>query len=190
MRRKIFIAGLVIAVGGAVVAVAWLSAAENDSSISTSLILKRQLPGAVDQTGSDSATVILPDFYQLKYSPDQRAGFHVSSSRSVAVFVFSTGVQVRTESGWQVYSEEPRNEIWRLTPGTAQDLFVEIPEKQAGEVWRAYVRYGTEMHGLRLFGAQVREAWRIRSFRNWTGKAWGGGRFSGQDELFSETFSK
>jgi len=37
-----------------------------------------------------------------------------------------------------------------------------------------------------LLKAQLREAWKIKSFSNWTGKAWGGGRYSGSYELFSE----
>lgn len=183
-----FTMGTAIAVGAAVVTVAWLSSGEKEPSSATPLMLSRQQCGAVDQAVSASATNILPDFFQRKYSPAQRAQFHVSSSKPAAVFVLATGVQIRTDSGWQPYSEEPRNEIWRLKPGTAQDMFVEIPEMQTEEIWRAYIRYGTEMHGPPLLRAQVREAWSIRSFRNWTGKAWGGGRFSGQYELFSEEF--
>jgi hypothetical protein len=185
-----FITGLVIAVGAAVVTVPWLLKGGKEPSAATTLMLSRQKSGALDHAVSVSATNILPDFFQRKYSPTQRAQFHVSSSKPAAVFVSATGVQIRTDSGWQPFSEEPRNEIWRLKPGTAQDVFVEIPEKQTEEIWRAYIRYGTEMHGPRLLRAQVREAWIIRSFRNWTGKAWGGGRFSGQYELFSEEFSK
>ena len=190
MHRKMFITGLGIAVSTAVVTVAWLSAGEKESSIAAPLILSRQQIGAVDLVRSVSATNILPDFFERKYSSAQRAQFHVSSSKPAAVFVLATGVQIRTESGWRPYSEEPRNEIWRLEPGTAHDMFVEIPEKQTGEIWRAYIRYGTEMHGPPLLRAQAREAWKIRSFTNWTGKAWGGGRFNGQYELFSEEYSK
>jgi hypothetical protein len=44
----------------------------------------------------------------------------------------------------------------------------------------------TEIKGLSLFKARLREAWILRSYSNWTGKAWGGGRCSGSCEVFSE----
>jgi hypothetical protein len=46
------------------------------------------------------------------------------------------------------------------------------------------------MRGLPLWLAQIREAWILRSFTNWTGKAWGGGHYRGQFMLFSDKFSK
>jgi len=88
------------------------------------------------------------------------------------------------------FPEEQRNEIWRLKPGIARELFVERPEKAAEETWRVYVQYGAEMHGPPLWKAQLREAWRIRSFTNWTGKGWGGGRFSGRNEFLSDEFAE
>jgi len=114
----------------------------------------------------------------------------VTSSQPIAIFVFATGVQIRTASGWQPFSEEPRNEIWRLKPGIPREMFVERPQRETEEIWRAYVRYGTEMQGLPLWQAQLREAWKIRSFANWTGKAWGGGRFNGGNEFLSEEFAE
>src|SRR5262245_48812129 len=66
---------------------------------------------------NDPPTNVIPDFFQLKYPPAQRAEFLVSSSMPVAIFVLATGVQLRTDSGWRLYSEEPRNDIWRLKPG-------------------------------------------------------------------------
>lgn len=174
----------------AVVTVAWLSLAGQEFLAAAPLTMSRQQSGVMDQTVSVSPTNIIPDFFQLKYPSTRRAGFHVSSSKPAAIFVLATGVQILTDSGWQPFSEEPRNEIWRLKPGTAQDMFVEIPEKQTEERWRAFIRYGTEMHGPPLLRAQVREAWKIRSITNWTGKAWGGGRFSGGNEYFSQEFSK
>jgi hypothetical protein len=152
--------------------------------------MTRQQMGAVEQTLSGSPTNILPDFFQRKYPPGQRAQFHVSSSKPAAVFVLATGVQVLRQSEWQPYSEEPRNEIWRLQPGTAQDLYVEIPTKQTEDIWRAYIRYSREIHGLPLFKVQAREAWKTRTLTNWTGKAWGGGRFGGRYELFTKGFSQ
>lgn len=83
--------------------------------------------------------------------------------------------------------EEYRGEIWRLKSGIAREVCVERPE---GETWRAYVRYGTEMKGAQLWEWQIRDTWRDRSFSNWTGQAWGGGRFSGRNELFSTEVSE
>jgi len=129
-------------------------------------------------------------FFALKYSPAQRAQFHVIASQPIAIFVLSTGVQIRTESGWEPFSDEPRNEIWRLKPGMAREVFFERPQIEARQIWRVYVRYGTEMRGPELWKWQLREAWQIRSFTNWTGRAWGGGRFGGNHEFFSGEFSK
>jgi hypothetical protein len=64
-----------------------------------------------------------------------------------------------------------------------RELCVERPE---AETWRVYIRYGKEIRGFSLLKAQLQEAWKIKSFSNWTGKAWGGGRFRGSYELFSE----
>jgi hypothetical protein len=41
------------------------------------------------------------------------------------------------------------------------------------------------MKGVPLFGANLQEAWQRRSFTNWNGKAWGGGKFEGRFELTS-----
>ena len=57
-------------------------------------------------------------------------------------------------------------------------------------VFLLYLRYGTEMKGVPLIKAQLREAWLNRSLSNWTGKAWGGGRWSGANELFSDEFTE
>jgi len=51
------------------------------------------------------------------------------------------------------------------------------------------VRYGAQMKGPPLLKAQLREAWLTQSFTNWSGQAWGGGRFSGANVFFSEEFS-
>jgi hypothetical protein len=56
--------------------------------------------------------------------------------------------------------------------------------------WRAYIRYGKELKGRALLIVQLHEAWQIRSFSNWTGKAWGGGRFGGSYVTFSEDVIK
>jgi len=86
-----------------------------------------------------------------------------------------------------MFSEEYRGEIWRLKSGVAREVCVERPE---AAMWRAYLRYGTEMKGAPLIKAQLREAWLKRSLSNWTGKAWSGGRWSGAHELFSDQFTE
>ena len=125
---------------------------------------------------------VVPDDLRQKYSPARRVEFHVACSNDTSIFLLATGVQVLTPSGWQMLSEEYRGEIWRLKSGGAREVCVERPE---AATWRAYIRYGTEMKGVRLIKAQLREAWLKRSLSNWTGKAWGGGRWSGTYELFS-----
>jgi hypothetical protein len=129
--------------------------------------------------------VVLDDLRQ-KYDPKRRMVFQVVASQTTSVFALATGVQVRGSSGWRTVYEEYRGEIWRLKPGMAREVCVERPE---GENWRAYVRYGNEMKGVSLLRAQLKEAWKIRSFTNWTGRAWGGGRWGGRYELFSEEVS-
>jgi hypothetical protein len=129
-----------------------------------------------------TTNVVLDDIRQ-KYPPTHRAEFHVQTSQNTSVFVLATGVQTYTPTGWHTVSEEYRGEIWRLNPGVAREVCVDRPEADA---WRAYVRYGTEMKGISLLSAQLKEAWKIRSFSNWTGKAWGGGRWSGTYELVSD----
>jgi hypothetical protein len=130
---------------------------------------------------AQSTNVVLDDLRQ-KYDPKRRMAFQVVASQTTSVFALVTGVQVRGSSGWRTVYEEYRGEIWRLKPGVAQEVCVERPE---GETWRAYVRYGAEMKGVSLLRAQLKEAWKIRSVTNWTGRAWGGGRWSGAYELFS-----
>lgn len=92
-------------------------------------------------------------------------------------------MQLLTPSGWQTESEDQRNEIWRLEAGRPVEACV---ERTAAGTWPSFVRYGVELRGAPLLKAQVREAWILRSLSNWTGQAWGGGRFHGSVELFSE----
>lgn len=132
-------------------------------------------------------TNVIPDDLRQKYSPARRVEFLVSSSKDTPIFLLATGVQVHTSSGWQISSEEYRGEILRLKPGLLREVDVERPD---AEMWRAYIRYGTEMKGLPLIKAQLREAWLTRSLSNWTGKAWGGGRWSGSFQLFSAEFGE
>jgi len=128
-------------------------------------------------------TKVIPDYLRQKYASTRRAEFDVASSLDTSIFVLATGVQVHTPSGWQMLSEDYRGEIWRLKSGVAREVCVEQPE---GQTWRAYIRFGTEMKATSLLKAQIKEAWNIRSFSNWTGRAWGGGRWSGRHELFSD----
>ena len=134
-------------------------------------------------TIAQGTNVVLDDLRQ-KYTQAQRVSFHVASSRDTSIFVLATGVQVHTAAGWQNFSEEYRGEIWRLKSGVEREVCVERPQE---EMWRAYIRYGTELKDASLWSAQLKEAWITRSFSNWTGRAWGGGRWSGADELFSAT---
>src|SRR5215472_3484698 len=113
-------------------------------------------------------TRIIPDDLRQKYASTRRAEFDIASSQDTSIFVLATGVQVHTPSGWQMLSEDYRGEIWRLKSGVAREVCVEQPE---GQTWRAYIRFGTEMKGTSLLKAQIKEAWNIRSFSNWTGRA-------------------
>ena len=131
---------------------------------------------------ADSSKVVLDDL-RRKYDPRKRVEFRVSSTQDSSIFVWATGVQFRTALGWKSEAEEYRGEIWRLKAGIPREVCV---ERSPSETWRAFVRYGTEMKGPSLLRAQLREAWILRSFSNWTGKPWGGGRWSGSYEIFSE----
>ena len=126
-------------------------------------------------------TNVIPDDVRQMYSPTRRVEFVVSSTNDTSIFVLATGVQMLTESGWQVVSEERRGEIWRLKTGVAREVCVERPE---AETWRMYLRYGTEMKGAPWISAELREAWLNHSPSNWNGKAWGGGRWSGAYEIY------
>ena len=130
---------------------------------------------------------VVSDDLRQKYSPTRRVEFHVACSKDTSIFLLASGVQILTPTGWQMLSEEYRGEIWRLKSGVAREVCVERPE---AAMWRAYLRYGTEMKGLPLIKAQLREAWLSRSFSNWTGKAWGGGRWTGANELFNDEFTE
>lgn len=141
-------------------------------------------PGARDSSdGVAGDGGVVPDNLRRKFDPRTRTGFRVTSPRDASIFVLATGVKVLRPTGWKVLAEEQRGEIWRLKSGVPREVCVEQPPD---ETWKAYVRYGTEIEGLPLLRSQLREAWTIRSLSNWTGKAWGGGRFRGEHELASE----
>jgi len=190
LSLRTWIAAGSVAVIGITVVTALLWPSGVQSQTSKTLRIDRQKIGDAGSGIAVPSTNVVPDFFRLKYGPAHTAEFHVTSSQPMAIFVRATGVQIRTDSGWQPSSEEPRNEIWRLKPGITREMFVERPPREAGQIWRAYVLYGTEMKGPRLLKAQLREAWLIRGFANWTGQPWGGGHFSGKNEWFSEEFSE
>jgi len=131
---------------------------------------------------AESSKVVLDDL-RRKYDPPKRVEFRVCTTQDTSIFVLATGIQFRTASGWKCEAEEYRGEIWRLKAGIPREVCV---QRSPSETWRAYVKYGIEMKGPPLLRAQLREAWILRSFSNWTGKPWGGGRWSGSYELFSE----
>jgi hypothetical protein len=135
---------------------------------------------ALGSVVSDGSPV--PDGLRRKYAPARRGEFLLVSAEDTSIFVLATGIQMLTSSGWQTESEDTRSEIWRLKAGRPVEVCVERPDSGT---WRAFVRYGFEMHGTPLLKAQVREAWILRSVSNWTGQAWGGDRFHGSVELFS-----
>lgn len=178
-----------IAVIGLAVASGLLWSAAHRAPVPIELSIERQEAAAATSAvvaAERAGREVRPDFLREKWAAERREEFQVTARRPTAIFVQTTGVQVRRESGWETIFEEPRNEIWRLKPGVVQQFFVERPATETGLGWRAFVRYGSEMSGPPLWRAQLREVWRTRSFSNWNGQAWGGGRFSGDRELFAE----
>ncbi len=109
--------------------------------------------------------------------------FQLSSPEPCSIFLVSATVEAPEADGWKAAATFARNEIVRLKPNVPQEICV---EPSASDPWRLSISYGTEMHGPRLFRLQLREAWILKSFSNWTGRAWGGGRFSGNWTLTSE----
>jgi hypothetical protein len=186
-QQSLLAIGLLLVAVVGVIASLWSSGARSQSP--NPLRIDRLKSGDAGSEAAAPATNVISDFYDRKYSPAQRAKFHVTASQPMAIGVLATGVQVRTDSGWEPFSEEPRNETWRLKPGLAREMFIERPQRATGLPWRAYVRYGTEMKGPQLWKWQLRGAWQIRSFSNRAGQAWGGGRFKNDgNELFTEEF--
>jgi len=119
-RRTLIVAGSVAVIGIAV-ATSFIWSSDGGSLTAKALRIDRQeLEGAGDGV-SVPFTNVVADFFRLKYSDAQRAELNVTSSQAIAIFVRATGVQIRTASGWQPFSEEQRNEIWRLKPGIAQN---------------------------------------------------------------------
>ena len=163
----------------------WLSAGQSKAPEVLRFAPVRASDGRL---GVDAArSNIVYDDLRQKYDSAHRAQFHVTCTKDTSIFVLETGVQVHTPSGWQTFFDDYRGEIWRLKSGMAREVCVERPQ---AEMWRAYIRYGTEMRGTSLFKAQLREAWLTRSLSNWNGKAWGGGRWGGTYELFSDPITE
>lgn len=140
-------------------------------------------PEAATSPVCRSTTNVMSDDLWMKFPASTRVVFHLCCTQNTAIFILATGCQRRTATGWETANEEPRNQICRMKAGIPQDVCVELPPE---DEWRAFVRYGTEMHGPDLFRARLRDAWISRSFSNWSGKAWGGGRWSGSHEITSE----
>lgn len=167
---------------GAVLLLAWVWRVAPSREPSLELRLANPMNEQVgDKPIPPGGKGVVSDVLRRKYDSRVRVDLRVCSERSASIFVLATGVQVRTETGWRTEAEDQRGEIWRLKDGECREVCVERPGEGN---WRAYVRYGTEMRGLRLLMAQIREAWILRSFANWTGAAWGGGRWSGCHEIF------
>jgi len=169
---------------GIATALAWFLRGEPTKSdlLRISLVRSGTPSDSLGGTASKRENVV-PDTLSRKFDPLQRADFRLVTREDAAISMRASGVQVDTPSGWKTTAEEYRSEVWRLKSGIPREVCVERP---LATRWRAYVRYGTEMKGAALLKAQLREAWKIKSFSNWAGKAWGGGRYSGSYELFSE----
>lgn len=185
MSRRWFTISSVVVIG-IVVATAFLGSGSQSQTLNDLCIDRVHETRGPSGLAAPQADVV-PDNYPRSWFSLHTATFHMTYTQAAAIFVLSTGVQIHTDSGWKSFSEQPRNEIWRLKPGCPQEFFVDSPRR---ENWRAYVRFGREMRGPQLWYWQSRGAWQDRSFTNWTGKAWGGGRFTGANELFSEEFSE
>jgi hypothetical protein len=183
-RMRSLIASIGLTIGAMGFGFLWLLGGE--PAAMPRLVLNRQgqtTAQAAALTGTEEHVQVVPDELRRKYDPRRRVEFRLSTTHDTSIFILETGVQVATASGWKTEFQEYRGEIWRLKAGDAREVCV---EGAPSEIWRAYVRYGTEMKGIPLLRAQLREAWILRSFSNWTGKPWGGGRWSGSHELFSE----
>ncbi len=115
------------------------------------------------------------------YAPNMVA-FNLITSNDCSIAVWETGTQWQTENGWETVHEEHRFETWQLTNGIPLQFTVEPPNDGP---WRVFIHYGTEMKGLPLLRAQLREAWKLRSFTNWNGNPWVGGRWTGSTRIFS-----
>ncbi len=127
---------------------------------------------------------LVQDNFRPKYSnPGSGARFHVTCDHDTSILVWESGVQVRTGANWETQMQDYRGEIWHLKAGVAREVCLERPYSSD---WRAYLRYSSEIKGLALLKVQLREAWRFKSFTNWNGKSWGGGRYYGTFKLLSD----
>ena len=142
------------------------------------------------------STNVVPDFRMSKFHPVLRANFHVTSTNQASILVMETGVQMQTDSGWESFSQEPRNEVWQLKPGITNEMFVARPQAGSEQIqriygrdmtqtWRAYILYRTELKGPLLWQMQVRDLWKNWSFANWNRT-----RFGGTNEFFSQEFTQ
>ena len=138
------------------------------------------------------STGLVSDFSKEKYHPLLRAKFHVTSTNQVSILVIETGVQIQTDSGWETFSQEPRNEVWQLQPRVAHEMFVKRPEagteqdqrtyeRDMTQTLRAYIRYRTEIKGPLLWKMQIVDVW-----KNWGLANWNQTRFGGTNEFFAQ----
>ena len=186
ISRRVWIRSGSVAAVSIAAAIVFLSLAEDPRRTEKTLRFDRQKSA---RTGvPPPPTNAVPDRFRMKYPPAERGEFRLSATEPTRIFVSATGVQIDTDSGWEPFSEEQRGEVWKLTPGKAQELFVERPRTK--QKWRAYIRYSSEMRGPLLLKWQLLEAWKIKSSTNWTGRAWGGGRYYHEHGLFSAAFSE
>ena len=185
--RRIWIVSGSVALVGLAIGISFLLLSRDRSQVQQPLRIDRATMHDAGLGGAAPRPNVVPDDLRQKYSPTRRVEFHVACSKDTSIFLLASGVQILTPTGWQMLSEEYRGEIWRLKSGVAREVCVERPE---AAMWRAYLRYGTEMKGVPLIKAQLREAWLNRSLSNWTGKAWDGGRWSGAHELFSDEITE
>ncbi len=137
------------------------------------------------EVDSDAPRVILDD-HRPMMDPSNIIHFRLTSRQDTTISVSFTGSQLKTPSGWEPASEEHRLETWRLTAGVPREICVERPPTLGR--WRAYVQYSKQLKGFALLKANLEEAWRYRSFTNWNGKSWGGGRWAGSYEIYSREF--
>ena len=96
------------------------------------------------------------------------AAVELHSSEPCFISLTKAGVEVFTEEeGWKVHSETWHGEPRELDSTKPNVFWVEQPNYS---IWRAYVFYGTSREAGPAFFDKVREAWKIKSFRNWTAK--------------------
>jgi hypothetical protein len=186
LNRRVLLITLFVMACGLAVFIASLPSREVAAGPSLTFVRVGSVAGTNVSGGSTVQTVVHPDYLRRKFRPDLTATYWLQAPTNKAIALWVTGVEVHTDKGWVSYSEEDRHETVRLSAGVAQEICVEFPDY--GE-WRAYIRYAPELPWWPSFKAKLHEAYLTRSFANWSGRAWGGGRFGGSITQFSEVVS-